>query len=131
MTVRSSILFAFIIILATLTFNSFTEGENHAPIIEFSTAAIDFGQISKGSDGSKKISFSNKGASPLIITKCEGECSCTAVEWPKYAIQPGKSGELTIKYNTDIVGHFSKTIYIYSNNLNGIYELHVSGTVTQ
>lgn len=128
MTFRLSIVF---ILISLVGLTSFYEGENHAPIIEFGSSNIDFGSLAKGSDGTKKLSFTNKGASPLIITKCEGECTCIAVEWPKYAIQPGKSGEITIKYNTDIVGHFSKTIYIYSNHRDGILQLHVSGTVTQ
>lgn len=128
MSIRLLIVF---ILISFVTFTSFHEGENHAPIIKFQSSTIDFGTIEKGSDGLKSITFSNAGASPLIITKCEGECSCTAVEWPKYAIQPGKSGELKVKYNTDIVGHFSKTIFIYSNHRDGTIELHVSGIVTQ
>lgn len=121
----------FIFILSWFMLSSFGDGEPNTPVLQFTSSKIDFGVIKKGSNGSKKVSFSNQGGAPLIIIKCEGECSCTAVEWPKYAIQAGKNAELTIQYNTDLTGHFSKSISIYSNHRDGIYTLHVSGTVVE
>ena len=110
---------------------SFIDGELHLPVLWLESKQIECGTIQKGSSFSKKIEFKNTGESPLIITKCEGSCICTAVEWPKHAIQPGKSEFLTITYNTELVGNFSKSISIYSNNRDGIIEISVHGVVTQ
>ncbi|GEM_PF-5730658 len=121
----------FLFVFSFFLLSSFSDGEPNSPVLQFASSKIYFGIIPKGSIGSKKVIFSNQGTAPLIIIKCEGECSCTAVQWPKYAIQPGKTAELTIQYNTHITGHFSKSISIYSNHRDGIYTLHVSGTVVE
>jgi len=121
----------FFLSLCILLNLSFFDGELHLPVLSLESTKIECGTVKKGSDFSKKVEFKNTGSSPLIITKCEGSCICTAVEWPKYAIQPGKTESITIKYNTEMVGNFSKTVSIYSNNRDGVVELSVSGIVAE
>ncbi|MFZ9848917.1 MAG: hypothetical protein ACO3EE_12325, partial [Flavobacteriales bacterium] len=65
----------FLFIFSFFLLSSFSDGEPNTPVLQFPSSTIDFGVIPKGSNGSKKVSFSNQGNAPLIIIKCEGECS--------------------------------------------------------
>lgn len=85
------------------------------PIIKFEEEVIDYGQIEKNADGNRVFKFTNTGASPLIISNTKGSCGCTVPTFDKEPIMPGKSGEIKVKYATDRVGRFSKTVTITSN----------------
>lgn len=92
----------------------------------------DFGTIAEGPIAEYKFSFENVGKEPLIIQNATASCGCTTPEWPKQPILPGKSGVVTVRFNTQgRVGPFMKDIYIQSNAIcdKPRYELHIKGTV--
>lgn len=86
--------------------------------IEFENETIDYGTIAHNSDGKRVFVFKNTGNEPLIITKAKGSCGCTVPTWPKEPIMPGESGEIKVKYATNRVGNFSKTVTLNSNAVN-------------
>jgi hypothetical protein len=47
----------------------------------------------------------------------------------KNAILPGDKGEIIIKYATNRIGHFNKSITVISNAQNGNHILKIKGTV--
>lgn len=79
------------------------------------TETIDYGTIAQNADGNRKFEFTNNGSKPLIITNASGSCGCTVPTFPKEPILPGAKGVIGVKYATDRVGAFTKTVTITSN----------------
>lgn len=76
---------------------------------------IDYGTIAKNADGKREFVFTNNGNKPLIITNAQGSCGCTVPTWPKEPIAPGAKGVIGVKYATDRVGPFTKTVTLTTN----------------
>jgi hypothetical protein len=81
----------------------------------FDTETIDYGTIEHNADGKREFVFTNNGNKPLIITNTTGSCGCTVPSTPKEPIAPGAKGVIGVKYATDRVGPFTKTVTITSN----------------
>ncbi|MFB9078823.1 DUF1573 domain-containing protein [Flavobacterium procerum] len=81
----------------------------------FETETIDYGTIAHNADGKREFVFVNNGTKPLIITSAQGSCGCTVPTSPKEPIAPGSKGVIGVKYATDRVGAFTKTVTISSN----------------
>jgi len=81
----------------------------------FSTETIDYGTIAHNADGKREFVFTNNGNKPLIITNTQGSCGCTVPTTPKEPIAPGAKGVIGVKYATDRVGPFTKTVTVTSN----------------
>lgn len=100
-----------------------------APVFKFEVETIDYGKIEKGSDGVRVFTFTNTGKSPLIVEKVKGSCGCTVPTKPEGPIMPGETGEIQVKYDTNRVGGFSKTVTITSNASEPVKRLKVKGIV--
>lgn len=81
----------------------------------FETETIDYGTIAHNADGKREFVFVNNGTKPLIITNTQGSCGCTVPTTPKEPIAPGAKGVIGVKYATDRVGAFTKTVTVTSN----------------
>ena len=81
----------------------------------FENETIDYGTIAHNADGKREFVFTNNGNKPLIITNAVGSCGCTVPSTPKEPIAPGAKGVIGVKYATDRVGAFSKTVTVSSN----------------
>ena len=79
----------------------------------------DFGEIPNGQVFADcDFAFTNDGDDPLVITKVDAYCHCTAVNYPEEPIKPGKSGTISVRLNASDVtpGFFKRKIVIYLNN---------------
>lgn len=96
----------------------------------FDSETIDYGTIAHNADGNRKFEFTNNGNKPLIITNAQGSCGCTVPTTPKEPIAPGAKGTIGVKYATDRVGPFTKTVTV-SSNAEGMPSkvLTIKGTV--
>ena len=101
----------------------------NAPEISFETDVMDYGKVEYNGDGLRIFKFKNTGKEPLIITSAKGSCGCTVPSFPKEPIMPGKSGEIKVKYTTNRVGKFTKTITISSNAKTPTKRLTIKGEV--
>lgn len=81
----------------------------------FEKETIDYGTIAHNSDGKREFVFVNNGTKPLVITNAQGSCGCTVPTTPKEPIAPGAKGVIGVKYATDRIGPFTKTVTISSN----------------
>ncbi len=97
--------------------------------IIFNNLEHDYGTIERGGDGQSEFVFTNKGSSPLILSNVRASCGCTVPQWPREPIPPGETNSIKVKYNTNIVGTFNKTITVNSNAANGLVRLRVKGQV--
>ncbi|MBL4744930.1 MAG: DUF1573 domain-containing protein [Flavobacteriaceae bacterium] len=101
----------------------------NAPVFEFETEVIDYGKIDYKANGLRTFKFKNTGKTPLIITRIQSSCGCTTPKKPEHPIMPGKTGEIDVKYATNRVGGFSKTITVYSNASEKMKRLRIKGIV--
>jgi hypothetical protein len=81
----------------------------------FENETIDYGSVAHNADGNRQFVFTNNGNKPLIITNTQGSCGCTVPTTPKEPIAPGAKGIIGVKYATDRVGPFTKTVTVTSN----------------
>ncbi|MEH0007669.1 MAG: DUF1573 domain-containing protein [Flavobacteriales bacterium] len=105
------------------------QAQTHGAVFRFDTKKVDFGTIVKGSKGIKKLGFTNVGDAPLIISNIRSACGCTVPSWPKRPIKPGDSGFITVRYDTQRVGPFRKSISVFSNAKEGRKVIKVVGEV--
>ncbi len=91
----------------------------NAQEIKFEKETIDYGNIAQGSDGKRVFKFTNTGDAPLKINRTSASCGCTVPSTPKQPIPPGESGEISVSYDTNRLGSFSKSITVYSNAKSG------------
>ena len=87
----------------------------NGPKIEFTEMVHNYGTIAKKSDGNCVFQFTNKGNEPLILSNVRASCGCTVPTWSKDPIMPGQQGEIKVRYNTNNVGGFNKSITVTSN----------------
>lgn len=66
----------------------------------FTETEYDFGEATEGEVVTHTYTFVNQGKIPLVITGARSTCGCTVPEWPKTPVPPGKSGEISVKFNT-------------------------------
>ena len=103
--------------------------QDEAAKIEFKTDTVDYGEISKGSDGVRIFEFTNTGNAPLVISKVSSSCGCTIPKKPEAPIAPGETGEIQVKYDTNRVGPIRKAITVISNAETPTVILKIKGEV--
>ncbi|MEC4047799.1 DUF1573 domain-containing protein [Flavobacterium sp. SUN046] len=81
----------------------------------FENETIDYGTIAHNADGRREFVFTNNGNKPLVIESTQGSCGCTVPTTPKEPIAPGAKGTIGVKYATDRIGQFTKTVTVKSN----------------
>jgi hypothetical protein len=101
----------------------------NAAEIVFEQEVLDYGTIEHNADGNRQFKFKNTGKEPLIIANCQGSCGCTVPTWPKEPIKPGATAVIDVKYATDRVGSFEKTITVTSNAKSASKILRIKGVV--
>tara|TARA_B100000780_G_scaffold27544_1_gene17432 strand:- start:5560 stop:6045 length:486 start_codon:yes stop_codon:yes gene_type:complete len=88
-------------------------------VIKFESKVVDYGLIDHNSDGQREFIFTNTGSEPLIIKNAKGSCGCTVPSWRKEdgssTWEAGESGSIGVKYATNRVGKFTKTITLSTN----------------
>jgi hypothetical protein len=90
-----------------------------AQTIAFESKVIDYGIIEHNADGNREYKFTNSGDAPLIIKAAKGSCGCTVPSYKKEdgssEWAPGESGTIKVKYATNRIGKFTKTITLTTN----------------
>lgn len=102
------------------------------PKIEFSQVVYNYDTIVQGSNGECTFTYKNIGNAPLVISSASSSCGCTTPQVSKEPIMPRKTGTITVKYNTSLLGSFRKTIVVNSNAKNATKSvLTIKGVVVK
>lgn len=117
-----------LILFALVAFIGFTVQAQQAEI-SFKEDTIDYGAITKGSDGLRVFEFTNTGDAPLIITDVKSTCGCTIPKKPTKPIAPGESSTIEVQYDTNRVGPIRRTITVVSNASDETVALKIKGEV--
>ena len=100
--------------------------------ISFTELEHNYGTIEKGGNGECEFVFKNEGNEPLILSNVKASCGCTTPSYTQKPVMPGETGTIKVKYNTNNVGGFSKTVTVTSNAVdNPRVVLRIKGTVKQ
>jgi Protein of unknown function (DUF1573) len=99
------------------------------PIMTFEVTTVDYGTIDKGADPVRHFKFTNTGNEPLIIKSAKGSCGCTVPTYPQEPIMPGESANVNIRYDTNRLGQFTKTVSLITNETPDTHTLTIKGEV--
>jgi hypothetical protein len=97
--------------------------------ILWKSETIDVGAIPQNTPKPITFEFKNTGKTAVIITNVQGSCGCTATDYTKTPIAPGKSGIVTATYNAANAGGFTKTVSVTTNSDTAVKVLTIKGTV--
>ena len=99
------------------------------PRITFDKVRHHFGSIWHAEKVTYAYTFKNSGTEALVIKEVKTSCGCTVPTYPKEAILPGETASIEIKYATNRVGAFNKTITVMSNADVPQKKLRIKGNV--
>lgn len=123
-----------LLLLSSISLTSFAQNnlENDlAGIFQFEEETINYGTINQNDNGIRVFKFKNTGKSPIVISKIKTSCGCTVPTYSKEPILPGSSGTIEVKYATNRLGKFSKSLTIYSNADKPQKRIQIKGNVVK
>ncbi|PIF30933.1 uncharacterized protein DUF1573 [Flavobacterium sp. 9] len=100
-----------------------------ASTIVWKAETIDVGQIPQGTPKAIVYEFKNTGKTAVVITNVQGSCGCTATDYTKEPILPGKTAKVTATYNAANKGGFTKTVTVTTSAETAPKILTLKGTV--
>lgn len=100
-----------------------------ASTIVWKAETIDVGEIPQGTPKAIVYEFKNTGKTAVVITNVQGSCGCTATDYTKEPILPGKSAKVTATYNAANKGGFTKTVTVTTSAESAPKVLTLKGTV--
>lgn len=100
-----------------------------ASTIVWKAETVDVGEIPQGTPKAIVYEFKNTGKTAVVITNVKGSCGCTATDYTKEPILPGKSAKVTATYNAANKGAFTKTVTVTTSAEETPKILTLKGTV--
>lgn len=100
-----------------------------ASTILWKAETVDVGEIPQGTPKAIVYEFKNTGKTAIVITNVKGSCGCTATDYTKEPILPGKSAKVTATYNAANKGAFTKTVTVTTSAEETPKTLTLKGTV--
>lgn len=101
-------------------------------VIEFSTKVVDLGTLSRDDDKQiVRLSFTNSGDVPLVVTEVRTTCSCTTVQHDRRKVLPTERGVLNITMDPSKapVGDFYRVLNVYSTATNGVQHITLKAEI--
>ncbi len=84
--------------------------------LAFKEDVHNFGNVAEGDKADFDFVFTNTGKEPILIERAQPSCGCTASEWTREPILPGKTGFVRASYHTQgRPGPFTKNVTVLSN----------------
>jgi len=101
----------------------------NASTLVWKAETIDVGQIPQGTPKAIVYEFKNTGKTAVVIKNVQGSCGCTATDYTKEPILPGKTAKVTATYNAANKGAFTKTVTVTTSAETTPKVLTLKGTV--
>lgn len=98
--------------------------------IAFTESSKNFGDITQGDVVEYTFKYENTGSQPLILSNVLVTCGCTATNWPRDPVAPGKSAEITVRFDSKGKnGAQNKIITVVSNAVNPREKVSIKANV--
>jgi len=120
---------SFFALISTLGFSQKKASTEKVGKFSFESEEIDYGKIEQHAEGVRVFKFTNTGDAPIVISDAKGSCGCTVPTYPKNVILPRETGQIDVKYATDRIGAFTKTVTLTSNASEPLKVLRIKGEV--
>lgn len=119
----------FLLAILVAPFFAMAQSAGKGPAFKWNETEHDFGKIKKGVPVTTTFSYTNVGKAPLSVTDVKASCGCTAPDYTKELVAPGKTGNVKATYNAASPGTFLKSITVTSNVEGGPVILTIKGEV--
>ena len=107
------------------------EDSLHSTSVMIIDSAYDFGTKTEGETVEFSYRFKNSGDYPLVVNNVSASCGCTVPEKPEEPVQPGETGYIKVKFNSEgRKGEVHKTVTVQSNANPEFPQLVLKGHVT-
>ena len=101
-----------------------------APVMKFTEAEFDFGDIKPDTKVRHTFTFTNTGKSPLLIEDATASCGCTTPSWTKAPVAPGAQGTIEVQFDSrGKHGIISKQVAVRANTQPSITTILIKGNV--
>tara|TARA_R110000868_G_scaffold404922_2_gene683731 strand:- start:2514 stop:2939 length:426 start_codon:yes stop_codon:yes gene_type:complete len=127
--IKGRLLLAVCLFTYTLGISQTEDANKNVGVLSFDTVEIDYGIIPQNADGARTFTFKNTGTAPIVISQVKTSCGCTVPSYSKTPVLPGETSEIQVKYATNRIGVFNKTITVMSNADEPNKLLHIKGEV--
>lgn len=124
-------LFSIFMFSAVLAVGAQAQAKVGGPVMSFEKTEVDYGTIQQNADPLRKFKFKNTGTEPLVIKNARGSCGCTVPLYKKEPIMPGETSDIEVRYATDRIGVFTKTVTIETNEGDQSRVLTIKGNVLE
>lgn len=101
------------------------------PRISSNKETHNFGQIEWKRPVTVEYTITNTGNQPLVLTNVTTSCACAVIDWTKEPIASGEKGVVKAVFDAKALGHFEKTVGIYSNAKPSLVYLKFIGEVVE
>lgn len=100
--------------------------------IEFAEKLIDLGTLAQDDDKQVlRLSFTNTGDVPLVVTEVRTSCTCTTVQHDRRKVLPSERGVITITVDPSKApkGSFYRVLQVYSTARNGVQHITLKAEI--
>jgi len=98
-------------------------------LIQFAVTEYNFGKLTYNKETEYIFEFTIPGKKKLVVSSVEASCGCAATDWTKRPVKPGRSGQVTVKYDASFPGVFYETIKVHFNGEDSPVQLSIKGQV--
>lgn len=106
--------------------------EPKGAVIEFQTKVVDLGVLSRDDDKQMvRLTFTNRGDVPLVVTEVRTTCSCTTVQHDRKKVLPTERGVLNITMDPSKApeGSFYRVLQVHSTAVNGVQHITLKAEI--
>ncbi|MBA2250093.1 MAG: DUF1573 domain-containing protein [Chitinophagaceae bacterium] len=100
-------------------------------VAKFNSETFDFGKVKQSVPPTATIIITNISKEPLIIEQASPSCGCTASDYTKSPIAPGKTGYIKATYNAVNLGAIHKTITVKFSGVDETKAVNLTGEVLE
>jgi hypothetical protein len=99
--------------------------------LTFKTTKHSFGKIQQKKPVTVNFTFTNTSGKVVIVENATAECGCTTPEYPKGAIAKGATNQISVTYNAEAMGSFTKKVTVKLANVAEPVYLYIEGEVVE
>lgn len=119
-----------ILFLAAI-FGMFTLFAQESAPLNFKVTKHSFGKIEQKKPVTYNFAFTNTSGKTMVIESATAECGCTTPEYPKGGIAKGSTNKISVTYNSEAMGSFTKKVTVKLANVAEPIILFIEGEVVE